>query len=173
MNACFMNYKLMKKPPQAAGQRLYKIWNKLHDKPFGKWLFGRVLAFNVPYSDSIKPKVTALGPGYCRAMLKYRRKNTNHLNSVHALATANLGELVSGLAMLTGLPDNIRGIVTRIDTEYLKKARGDLMAKADVVIPEVTEPKTEYQVQAHIFDAAGDEVTRVTVTWFLSPITQT
>ncbi len=163
----------MKKPKQAAGQRLYHIWKKLHNKPFGQWLFSKVLAFNVPYSGSIKARVTALSPGHCRCLLKYRRSNTNHLNSVHALATANLGELVSGLAMLTGIPDDVRGIVTRIDTEYLKKARGHLIGKADVTIPHVTEAKTEHQVQAHVFDEAGDEVTRVTVSWILSPIEQT
>lgn len=160
----------MKKSKQTAGHRLYRIWTRLHNKPFGKWLFSQVLAFNVPYSGSIKARVTALSPGHCRCLLKHRRRNTNHLNSVHALATANLGELVSGLAMLTGLPDNVRGIVTRIDSEYLKKARGNLTATADVTIPQVAKAKTEHQVQAHIFDETGDEVTRVTVSWLLSPI---
>lgn len=160
----------MKSSKAAAGHRLYQYWQKLHNKPLGPWLFNKILAVNVPYSGSIKARVMALEPGRCRVLLPYRRANTNHLNSVHALATANLGELVGGLAMLTGLPDMVRGIVTRIDTEYLKKARGDLIGKADVDIPVVTEDKTEFQVQAHIYDQSGDEVTRVTVTWLLSPL---
>jgi len=101
--------------------------------------------------------------------MPYRRANTNHLNSVHALATANLGELTGGLAMLTGLPDSVRGIVTRLDTEFLKKTRGNLVCNAHVKIPSVTGDNTEYQVQSHIYDQDGDEVTRVTVTWLLSP----
>jgi len=153
----------------AAGQRLYQYWQKLHNKPLGLWFFNKILAFNVPYSGSIKAQVKVLEPGHCEVLMPYRRSNTNHLNSVHALATANLGELVGGLAMLTGLPDTVRGIVTRIDTEYLKKARGDLIGKADVDIPSISEDKTEYQVQAHIYDQDGDEVTRVTVSWLLSP----
>ncbi len=153
----------------AAGQRLHRYWKKLQNKPLGPWLFNKILAFNVPYTGSIKAKVKVLEPGHCQVLMPYRRGNTNHLNSVHALATANLGEMVGGLAMLTGLPDTVRGIVTRIDTEYLKKARGDLIGQADVSIPTVTEDKTEYQVQAHIYDQDGDEVTRVTVTWLLSP----
>jgi len=153
----------------AAGKRLYHYWKKLHNKPLGPWLFNKILAINVPYSGSIKARIKVLEPGHCEVLLPYRRSNTNHLNSVHALATANLGEMTGGLAMLTGLPDTVRGIVTRIDTEYLKKARGDLIGKADLVIPSVTEDKTEYQVQAHIYDQDGDEVTRVTVSWLLSP----
>lgn len=162
----------MTSPKKAAGQRLYHYWQKLQNKPLGPWLFNQILAFKVPYSGSIKPKVKILEPGHCQVLLKYRRSNTNHLNSIHALATANLGELVGGLAMLTGLPEDVRGIVTRIDTEYLKKARGDLIGQADVDIPVVTEYKTDYQVQAHIYDEAGDEVTRVTVTWLLSPLSE-
>lgn len=153
----------------AAGQRLYHYWQKLHNKPLGPWLFNKILALHVPYSGSIKAQVKLLEPGRCEVLLPYRRANTNHLNSVHALATANLGEMAGGLAMLTGLGDTVRGIVTRIDTEYLKKARGNLIAKADVAIPTVTEDKTEYRVRTHIFDTDGDEVTRVTVTWLLSP----
>lgn len=159
----------MTKSKAAAGQRLYHYWQMLHNKPLGAWLFNKIFAFNVPYSATIKARVKTLEPGYCEVKLPYRRGNTNHLNSVHALATANLGEMTGGLAMLTGLPDTVRGIVTRIDSEYLKKARGDLIGKADVTIPTVTEDKTEYRVQSHIYDRDGDEVTRVTVTWLLSP----
>ena len=156
---------------ESAGHQLLSAWQKLHNKPLGKWLFKRIIARNVPYTGSIKADVQKLQPGHCEVLLKYRRSNTNHLNCIHALALSNLGELAGGLAMMTGLPPSVRGIVTRINTEYLKKARGDLRAVAEVDVPEVTTAKTVHHVEARIFDQQDDLVTQVEVEWLLSPKT--
>ncbi|VAX07494.1 hypothetical protein MNBD_ALPHA03-1773 [hydrothermal vent metagenome] len=155
---------------QSAGQKLLQIWQKLEQKPMGRWLFKKIITNNIPYTGSIKADVQMLEPGRCEVLMKFRKSNTNHLNSVHALALSNLGEFTSGLAIMTGLPPTIRGIVTNISTEYLKKARGHLLAKADVEIPNVTAPKTEHYIQAHIYDQDDDLVTTVTVKWLLSPM---
>jgi acyl-coenzyme A thioesterase PaaI-like protein len=90
----------------------------------------------------------------------------NHLNSVHAIALANIAEMASGLAMLSGLPDTVRGIPTAISIQYLKKARGLLTAEARVAIPDVT-GDTRYDVTATVKDEAGDEVARATINWKL------
>ncbi len=155
---------------ESAGKQLLHLWQKLKDKPAGKAIFNRIIAMKVPYSGSIRAQVKELVPGRCQVFLKFRKKNTNHLNSVHALALSNLGELCSGLAMLSGLPNNIRGIVTKIETEYVKKAKGNLTAIAEVEIPEVEKPKTEHWIQARIHDNNKDLVATVNVRWLLSPI---
>ncbi|WP_162846719.1 DUF4442 domain-containing protein [Marinicella litoralis] len=154
---------------ESAGQNLLKTWRKLHQKPFGKFLFKQIIAKKIPYTGSIKADVQKLQPGLCEVALKFRKANTNHLNSVHALALSNLGEFTGGLAVMTGLPSHIRGIVTHISTEYLKKARGHLIAIAEVQIPEITVPKTSHTIQANIYDSDNDLVSIVTVTWLLSP----
>jgi acyl-coenzyme A thioesterase PaaI-like protein len=144
------------------------MWNRLHRVPGGRWLFSRMLGRMVPYSGTIGARVLALEPGHAVLALKDRRKVRNHLASVHAIALANLGELTSGLATLTGLGAGVRGIVTRIEVEYLKKARGPLRAEARVEIPQLSAP-LEHEAVAEIFDASHEIVAVVRASWRLSP----
>ena len=153
---------------ESPGQRLLQLWRQSHNKPFGKRIFSRIIGQMVPYSGSIKAVVDTLEPGYAKISVADRRAIRNHLRSVHAVALINIGELVSGLAMLVGLPEGIRGIVTHLEADYHKKARGNLTAECRTDIPEVTEQAVEYPVEAHIFNADGQQVATVRAVWHLS-----
>ena len=123
----------------------------------------------VPYSGSVGPRIRVLEPGHAEVEIPDRRSNRNHLGSVHAIALMNAAEQASGLAMLVGLPDGIRGIVTHISMEYRKKARGTIRAVSTVVVPTVT-TDTEVDVTADCLDREGAVVARATVRWRLGPV---
>ncbi len=144
-------------------------WRRLSALPGGAWLFSKLLGWMVPYSGSVSPRILVLEPGHARVRLVERRALRQHLGSVHAIALMNVAELSSGLAMLSGLPLGMRGIVTKIGIEYFKKARGVLVAESRCAVAPDLAPG-EYDFVSEVTDAAGDTVARATVTWKLGPV---
>ena len=155
-------------PHPSAGERALSLWRRLSPWPLGPALFMWVFRGLVPYSGALGARVERLEPGHARIVLRERRGVRNHLNSVHAIALANLGEMTSGLAMTTALPPAVRAIVTHLEIDYAKKARGTLTAESRVKVSDVR-GDTDHVVRAEIRDAAGDLVAAVAVRWRLSP----
>jgi acyl-coenzyme A thioesterase PaaI-like protein len=152
---------------ESPGEKILATWKKLKDKPFGKKIFSRGVGKIAPYTGTINAVITNLAPGHCQSFLKERNKNKNHLKSIHAVALINLGEMTSGLAVLSGLTSQVRGIVTKMEMEYLKKSKGDLTAESLCQIPEV-EDNLDYTVTTNIMDASGEVVAVGTFYWLLS-----
>lgn len=146
--------------------KILNLWQRLEPLPAGKWLFSCILGFNIPYTGTMGARIKILRPGYTQIELPDRRKVRNHLNCIHAIALMNLGELTTGLSLMTGLKPGIRGIITGLSIEYFKKARGRLTAIAETDLPDVKDD-LEYQVIAEIKDQAGDVVARCTANWRL------
>jgi acyl-coenzyme A thioesterase PaaI-like protein len=154
---------------EAPGARLATTWQRLRGWPGGSLLFSWIVGRTAPYTGTLGARFEELQPGYARVALRDRHRVRNHLNSIHAVALVNLGEVTSGTAMLAGLGSGVRGIVIGLSTEYLKKARGRLVAEARAEIPDVAGGPVEQAVVAEIKDRAGDVVARVTARWLLSP----
>ena len=142
-------------------------WQRLSRLPAGRWLFSVALGTIAPYSGSIGARVEQLRPGYVRIRMRDRRKLRNHLRSIHAIALINLGEIATGLAVLSTISADMRGIVTDIHADYLKKARGDLIAEAEFDLPSDLPEGTPCEVEAALRDAAGDTVARVRASWLI------
>lgn len=150
------------------GPTLRNNWKLLAPMPFGKWMFSRLVGFMTPYSGTIGAKVELLQPGHGVISLRERRKVSNHLKSVHAMALMNLGELVTGLTLMNSLPNDTRGILTAIQMRYHKKARGLLSAECFCEIPE-DNTEREMSLSGEIKNEAGELVASAQASWLIGP----
>lgn len=147
--------------------RILKTWQQLNRIPLiGRWLFSRYVGRMAPYSGSIYASVEQLEKGYARVSMQDRKCLRNPFHSVHAIAMANLGELASGLAVLTTIPAHKRGIVTAFKVEFFKKARGTLRCDCRTAFPDCDGP---FDVTAEILNSAGEKVAQVLASWTLGP----
>ena len=152
----------------ATSETLRRAWNLLRHAPGGGVLMGQLIGGLAPYSGTIRPEVLVLEEGYVRVRMRDRRAVCNHLRSVHAIALMNLGEVATGMAVLSALGEGMRGIITHLEMDYLKKARGPITAECRA--PATTDgERREYEVQADLTDEAGEVVARARARWLIGP----
>lgn len=143
-------------------------WDKLHALPGGTRAFSRLVGLAAPYTGTIDAHVRALEPGRAEVTMRDRRAVRNHIDCVHAVALANLVELTGNVALAYSLPDDGRFIVSKMNMEYLAKARGPLTATGTCVVPE-SSARRELEVHVSVRDQKGDEVTRGTLISLVGP----
>lgn len=148
--------------------QLMTQWQRFNRLPGGRYLFGRLLGFMVPYAATIRPDVLSLEPGRARMRLADRRSVRNHLRSIHATALITLAETTANLAMSSGQPRDGRWIVTGMDSEFIKKARGPITAECRVEDQDWSKPQ-DVQGRVEVRDQAGDLVMLARPRWRIGP----
>ena len=144
-------------------------WSRFRGLPGGPWLFSRLFGLAIPYSGSVRPLIRVLQPGRAVISMRDRRAVRNHLSSIHAIALTNLAEMTTGLALGFGLPDGMRTILVRVESEFLKKARGTITAVCDApVFTEIVEK--EVLVESVLADASGAVVAKARAVWLAGPV---
>jgi len=149
-------------------EQLQTQWKRLSGLPGGKKLFSAMIGKMAPYTGTIGAVVEELRPGYAKVQLRDRKKVRNHLDCVHAVALINLGEVTTGLACMSGMPRDARGILKGLSIQYHKKARGRLTAQCQCEIP-ATSQRQEYVVEGQIHNDNGELVSTVHATWLIGP----
>lgn len=109
-----------------------RLLEKIKKYPAGLWIFSRIICWKAPYFASIHPRFTDLRVGFGRAALKKRRSVQNHLGTVHAIAMANLCELVAGTTLEITLPETHRWIPKGMAIQYLSKATSDVTGETTI-----------------------------------------
>ena len=152
------------------GTNVLSLYRSLESKPGGRWLFSRLVCWKAPYFSSIAPRIVSLAPGRGEATLRHRRRVSNHLGTVHAIALCNLAEFIGGLTTDVSIPASMRWIPRGMDVEYLRKATGDMLAVATLQDPpRETADGYELPVRVEVLDASGEAVFRASIRMWVSP----
>ena len=156
--------------PKLDGSRnlIRQAWDLLSGVPGGKVVFSRLVGRMAPYTGSIHAQVAVLRPGYAEVEMADRRGVRNHLDCVHAIALANLAELAGNVALAYSLPDDARFIVSGMEIEYVKKARGTIKAIGESPVPR-TATRAAYDVLVTLRDAGGEEVAKAVLHSLVGP----
>lgn len=149
---------------------LLALYRRLAPRPLGKWLFSRLVCWKAPYFASIAPRIETLAPGRGSASLAHRRRVTNHLGTVHAIALCNLAEFIGGLTTEVSLPASMRWIPRGMEVEYLKKATGRMHAVATCEhAPREASEGYALPVRVDVSDPQGTTVFRARIDMWVSP----
>ncbi|MGC6415565.1 MAG: DUF4442 domain-containing protein, partial [Bradymonadia bacterium] len=142
---------------EANGPTLMGMWRRAQSLPGGKALFSRLAGRMAPYTATIGARVEVLEPGFARLSMADRKAVRNHLKSVHAVALVNFVEETTGMAMVSQFPAGVRGIVTNINVDFRKKARGLLQAECRA--PDIDPSESgRYVVRTEVTNQAGELV---------------
>jgi acyl-coenzyme A thioesterase PaaI-like protein len=147
---------------------IQKIWATCKNFPGGKYVFGKLIGFYIPYTGTVHPYVETFEEGVAEVRITDRRRIRNHLKCVHAIALANVGELASGMAVFSRLPKDARIILVRLSISYSKKSRGRLIARAECP-PIPDNQKRDHDIAVAISDESGEVTARLNVVWQVGP----
>lgn len=143
-------------------------WDLLSGMPGGKLVFSRLIGRLAPYTGTIEARISVLRSGHAEVQMHDRRAVRNHLDCLHAVALANLAELAGNVALAYSMPDDARFIVSGMELEYLKKARGTITAVGQSPVPP-SSARAAYDVTVSLRDASGAEVARAVLHSLVGP----
>lgn len=116
--------------------QLYAFWKTANSlpvvgKPLGKQIFTWAFRFKAPYFGSIAPRVVDMRPNYGEVVVPNRRRNRNHIGTVHAIAVCNGLEMAMGALAEASVPADKRWLPKGMEVAYLAKSTGDVTCIAE------------------------------------------
>ena len=156
--------------PKLDGSRnvIRQAWDLLSGVPGGKAVFSRIVGRTAPYTGTIRAQVSVLRTGHAEVVMRDHKSLRNHLDCLHAIALANVAELAGNVALFYSMPDDARFIVSGMEIEYLKKARGTITAIGESPVPP-TSARAAYDVHVSLRDASGEEVAKAVLHSLVGP----
>jgi len=147
---------------------LCDVWNLLSGMPGGRLVFSRLVGRFAPYAGNLHATVLVLRPGHAEVQMQDRRAVRNHIDCVHEGALASLADLAGTLALACSLPDDARAFPSGMQIDYMKLARGPIIAVAECEVPR-TAARARHDITVQLRDASLDEVARVVLHRVVGP----
>ncbi|HBS19400.1 MAG TPA: hypothetical protein DEA66_01025 [Flavobacteriales bacterium] len=138
-------------------------------------LMQEVIPFNRPH----RLKVQSLSDDACEVTLPWRRRNLNHVGTMHACAMATVAEYASGLCVLSAMGvGKVRLVMAELKMQYGRRAETACVARATMsaeVLADV-QAKLEqagrgtFDLHSVVRDAHGEVVAEAHITWHVKSL---
>jgi acyl-coenzyme A thioesterase PaaI-like protein len=152
---------------KAAGSRLYLA------------MLNAGLHHMVPFNRSHGIRITDISDNSIETMLPYKRRNHNHIRSLHACALATLAEFTTGLLLIARLdPKRFRIIMKSMQMEYHYQGKTSAVAsytleqewlEQHVLAPLRQSEAATCSCKTNISDADGHQIAGGTIVWQVKP----
>ncbi len=139
-------------------------------RPFAlSFVFGKTIRF----ARTAKIRIEKLNERESFLTIKNRKKVQNHIGSVHAAAMALLAESATGFIVGLNVPDKNVIVIKSMNINYVKRATGDLKAKAWLTQEQIDfihrEDKGDITVGITVSDEKGVEPIICEMIWAWTP----
>ena len=132
----------------------------------------------VPLNKLLGIEIISVGDGVAEARVPFRPDVTNHIGTMHATAIFGVAEAASGGAMsgaLAPVVAQVRPVAAAAHVHFTKAARSGLIARAKAMESSealrrrlADEGKVAFDVDVDVYDEAGAEIAKITVTWHVT-----
>ena len=136
--------------------------------------FSRLMQEVIPFNRPHRIKVEEISSKGCKVLLPYRRRNLNHLGTLHACAMATAGEYVSGLNVIESFDiSKYRLIMSRLEVDYIRRSIGGCEATSswpDGMLDSLkkslhSEGVATFILTAKLIDSTSEHVATTTTHW--------
>ena len=94
-------------------------------------MFSRLMQEVVPFNRPHRIRVVELSADQCMVLLPWRRRNLNHVGTMHACALATAAEYASGLCLLNAMEhQRVRLVMANLNITYPRRAQSACTAVA-------------------------------------------
>lgn len=151
--------------------RLNRTLEKLEMVPFfiRDWMRDKAIGRVVPLVGTAGLRFELLSCSEVVVTIPNRKKIQNHIQQVHATATALLGETASGIVLGMNIPDDKLPLIKSLNVKYIKRSKGDQRASATLTKDQIAvirrEPKGDVLIPTIITDESGEEVVITEMLW--------
>jgi len=158
--------------------KLSRLVSKVNSAPAfcRSWLLTTLFGRTIKFAGTAGIKVETLDFQQAKLRLANRKKVQNHIGSVHAAATALLGESASGFLLGMHVADDKIPLLKSMQIQYLKRSTGALTAQAQLDDTQISQirstDKGEVVIRVLIKDQLGVEPVEALYTWAWIPKTR-
>lgn len=155
--------------------RLARLVNKIESYPtfLRKPLLNFALRKTVKLVGTAKVEVIQLSKTHSEFRLQNRKKVQNHIGTIHAAGMALIAETATGMVVGMNVPDDKVPVIKTLKVDFLKRAKGDLVAKAHLTEAQIqdilTLEKGEVEVAVSVIDEEGKEPIECQMLWAWTP----